>query len=298
MIGVRRAYPRELVAALREGRPHVFGAGTGRLEPFGLTPAERSAPGAAVGALADPDSRVRTGRRQRARRPGSPAARERCSLPAVTTTPTCARPRSLARRGTPEALPVDPGIWQTTRSIGAPAVRHATASIGLQTGLARPIDAALMEDADPFVRVSAAGALIAADGDPGARSRSIDSPAARTSGAGRRVRIADALGSRDPSLAARGPGADRPRRRGPSRGRPCATEARPPRALDAVRRALVDDQPSCEKLPRRLGTLGEPALGPVVDSLSPTERRAGRSRRWNSCRSMAVRTVHSFASRW
>ena len=59
MIGVRRAYPRELVRALREGRPHVFDTDPVGMEPFGLRLSDRSALTAAVEALADPDPRVR-----------------------------------------------------------------------------------------------------------------------------------------------------------------------------------------------------------------------------------------------
>jgi HEAT repeat protein len=59
MIRVRRAYAAELVAALREGRPHVFGAGPGAAEPFGLARADRAAAAVAVGAMTDPEAGVR-----------------------------------------------------------------------------------------------------------------------------------------------------------------------------------------------------------------------------------------------
>ena len=59
MLGVRRAYPRELVKALREGRPHVFDAAPVGAEPFGLTRADHSTLVAARDALADPEPRVR-----------------------------------------------------------------------------------------------------------------------------------------------------------------------------------------------------------------------------------------------
>ena len=107
MIGVRRAYPRELVAALREGRPHVFDAAPAGSEPFGVSPAERTALVAADGALADPDPRVRR-----------VAAHVLGDLdPAAARDPllTCLRDddgevraiaiASLAAGGTPEALP-------------------------------------------------------------------------------------------------------------------------------------------------------------------------------------------------
>jgi HEAT repeat protein len=56
---VREAYASELVVALREGRPHVFGATPGAGEPFGLARADRAAAAVAVGAMRDPDVGVR-----------------------------------------------------------------------------------------------------------------------------------------------------------------------------------------------------------------------------------------------
>jgi hypothetical protein len=59
MARVRRAYASELVVALREGRPHVFGGAPGVGEPFGLARADRAAASVAIGAMADPDVGVR-----------------------------------------------------------------------------------------------------------------------------------------------------------------------------------------------------------------------------------------------
>jgi HEAT repeat protein len=59
MSRVRRAYASELVVALREGRPHVFGGTPGAGEPFGLVRADRAAAAVAVGAMTDPDVGVR-----------------------------------------------------------------------------------------------------------------------------------------------------------------------------------------------------------------------------------------------
>ena len=59
MSRVRRAYAAELVVALREGRPHVFGGTPGAGEPFGLARADAAAASVAVGALTDPDAGVR-----------------------------------------------------------------------------------------------------------------------------------------------------------------------------------------------------------------------------------------------
>jgi Cyclic nucleotide-binding domain/HEAT repeats/TLC ATP/ADP transporter len=56
---VRRAYASELVLALREGRPQVFGGTPGAGEPFGLVRADRAAVSTVIGAMADPDVGVR-----------------------------------------------------------------------------------------------------------------------------------------------------------------------------------------------------------------------------------------------
>ncbi len=56
---VRRAYAEELVVALREGRPNVFGGAPGANEPFGSVRADRAAAEVAVAAMADPDVGVR-----------------------------------------------------------------------------------------------------------------------------------------------------------------------------------------------------------------------------------------------
>ncbi|HVF06985.1 MAG TPA: Npt1/Npt2 family nucleotide transporter [Actinomycetota bacterium] len=59
MIGVRRAYPIELVRALREGRPKVFDPDPVASEPFALHRSDRAAMTAAVEGLASADPRVR-----------------------------------------------------------------------------------------------------------------------------------------------------------------------------------------------------------------------------------------------
>jgi HEAT repeat protein len=59
MTRVRRAYAAELVLALREGRPHVFGGVPGAGEPFGLIRADRAAAAVAVEAMSDADVGVR-----------------------------------------------------------------------------------------------------------------------------------------------------------------------------------------------------------------------------------------------
>ena len=59
MSRVRNAYAAELVVALQEGRPHVFGGTPGAGEPFGLARADLAAASVAVGGMTDPDVGVR-----------------------------------------------------------------------------------------------------------------------------------------------------------------------------------------------------------------------------------------------
>jgi HEAT repeat protein len=59
MSRVRRAYAAELVVALREGRPHVFGGAPDAAEPFGLVRADGAAAAVAIDAMSDPDVGMR-----------------------------------------------------------------------------------------------------------------------------------------------------------------------------------------------------------------------------------------------
>jgi HEAT repeat protein len=59
MLRVRRAYVDELVVALREGRPEVFGSGPNAAEPFGVVAADRAALSVATTSMIDPDPGVR-----------------------------------------------------------------------------------------------------------------------------------------------------------------------------------------------------------------------------------------------
>jgi HEAT repeat protein len=59
MARVRQAYSRELVLALREGRPNVFAAGPHGEEPFDLGRGDSAAVSVAIQGLSDPDRHVR-----------------------------------------------------------------------------------------------------------------------------------------------------------------------------------------------------------------------------------------------
>ena len=113
MIRVRRAYAAELVAALREGRPHVFGAGPGAGEPFGLARADRAAAAVAIGAMTDPDAGVRRVAAELLGGFETPGA-----VPALIARRARRRSRGPGD-GAPLARP-DPGVRRLGRGPGTP----------------------------------------------------------------------------------------------------------------------------------------------------------------------------------
>lgn len=168
MARVRRAYASELVVALREGRPQVFGGTPGAGEPFGLARADRAAAAVAVGAMIDPDVGTR---RVAAEILGDLDAPE--AIPALIHGVRDEDPevratalRSLARSEAfaasdeiPELLtdPVPEVRLAALEALGALRADHARAR-------------ALLTDADGLVRARAAGILLADGEDPEAEA--------------------------------------------------------------------------------------------------------------------------------
>ena len=277
MIGVRRAYPRELVAALREGRPHVFDAAPAGSEPFGVTPAERTALLAADGALADPDPRVRR-----------VAAHVLGDLdPAAARDPLLACLRdddgevraiaigSLAAGGTPEALPTIVALLDDPDASVRRAVAAASASIDPRPDIVTSAIHRMLEDPDPVVR-SRAAAVLAAEGDAGARSVLVElagseAEADRVAAFGAMhglpvpaLTVVAEAGLSDPVPAVRAEAAG------------ALARLDPAHALAPLIAALADEQPVVrEGAAAGLGLLGDAALGPVIDSLASPDRRDG-----------------------
>ena len=277
MIGVRRAYPRELVAALREGRPHVFDAAPVGSEPFGVTPAERSALLAADGALADPDPRVR---RVAAHVLGDldPAAARDPLLACLRDEDAEVRATaiaSLAAGGTSEALPSIVSLLDDPDASVRRAVVTATASFGPTADLATSTIHRMLEDPDPVVR-SRAAAVLAGEGDSGARSLLVE----LAGSVAERDRVA-AFGAMHglpvPALAAvaeAGLSDPVPAVRAEAAGALATLD--PAYALAPLVAALADEQPVVrEAAAGGLGLLGEAALEPVIDSLALPDRRDG-----------------------
>ena len=164
MIGVRRAYPRELVRALREGRPSVFGAsapnaGAALTSMVGDAAAVR----AATEALVDPDPRVRRVAAAVLGELDAPSGAEalRSALRDADGGVRAEAVAALAIGGVAidavAALASDP----------EPRVRAAVArAAGLDPAPGGTVAAALLDDPEPAVRAHAAASTIRAGADP------------------------------------------------------------------------------------------------------------------------------------
>ena len=278
MIGVRRAYPRELVRALREGRPHVFDADPVGAGPFGLRRPDRSAMAAAVTALDDPDPRVR---RVSAHVLGD-------MDPDAATEPllTCLRDddadvrataiASLVRGGSPTALPAiverasdsDAGVrLATVDAIGALAADDAVSERALGP---------LLDDAEPAVRARAAAALVRLGASPTGAATLAELAADPDEGV--RVAAFQAMqGFEAPQLyevAYEGLSDAAPAGRAEAAHAVAALDPR--RALNPLIEALADDHPLVrDAVAEALGVIGLAAAGSVVASLTSPSRWEG-----------------------
>ena len=167
MSRVRRAYAAELVVALREGRPHVFGASPGAGEPFGLTRADRAAASVVVDAMTDPDVGMRRVAAELLGELETPDA-----IPALIRAVRDADPevratalRSLAGAQAFEASDAVPeGLTDTSPEVRLAAL-EALDVLRADRSRART----LLVDPDGLVRARAAGILLtdaASDGSP------------------------------------------------------------------------------------------------------------------------------------
>ena len=284
MVGVRRAYPRELVRALREGRPSVFGAdpasvpGALGAEPFGLVRADASALEVAVGALADRDARVRRVAATVLGNLDAPAATS-ALVEALRDDDDDVRAdavRSLARSDAHLTLAdilrlvVDP----------APAVRLATVqairSLGIEREAASHAVGPLLHDGDAFVRVSAVATVVELDGHPAGMASLVElassgDPMVRAAA----FREMGTLGTNvPPDVVLAGLGDPAPvARAAAARAMPSVD---PGRAIEALVAATGDDHGSvraaaCEGLE----AMGESAVDPLIAALDDPRLRSG-----------------------
>ena len=284
MVGVRRAYPRELVQALREGRPSVFGAGasSGRgtvvAEPFGLVRADASAVEVAVGALADRDARVRRVAAMVLGDLDAPAATsgllgalhdddDDVRADAVRS---LARSQALLTLADIMRLVVDPA--PTVRLAAVQAIR----SLGIQREAASHAVGPLMHDRDPSVRVSAVATLVEIDGHPAAMASLVelaaDGDAAVRAAAFRELGRSDSETSADVVLA----GLDDPAPEARAAAARALASLDPGRAVDALVAATADEHElvrmaACDGLE----AIGEPAVDPLVAALDDARLRVG-----------------------
>ena len=173
MLGVRRAYPLELVRALREGRPSVFGAASAvGAEPFGLARSDASALEVATAALEDADAHVR---RVAAAVLGEldSARAEEPLLAALADDDAGVRAAAVGSLGSGATATAMPHILE--RSVDPDAhvrlmVVDAIGALGMQAEAASHAVGPLMHDGDPFVRMAAAAQLVRLTGDRYAES--------------------------------------------------------------------------------------------------------------------------------
>jgi hypothetical protein len=284
MVGVRRAYPRELVRALREGRPSVFGAdapgvpGALATEPFGLVRADASALEVAVGALADRDARVRRVAATVLGDLDAPAATS-ALIEALHDDDDDVRAdavRSLVRSGANLALAdilrlvVDP----------TPSVRLATVqairALGIEREAASHAVGPLMHDRDAFVRVSALAALVEIDDHPAAMASLVDLAAADEP----MVRAAafrelGTLGTNAPADVVLS-GLDDPVPVARAAAARALASVDASRAVVALVAATGDDHGSVRAAAcDGLETIGEPAVDPLIAALDDPRLRSG-----------------------
>src|SRR5919106_4080587 len=167
MLGAWCAYPRELVRALREGRPSVFDAEATGAAPFASRAPDRSAMGVAISALRDHDPGVRRVAAYLLRDAGSSEATG-ALVGALRDDDAEVRAnavRSLAGAGDQAARAVllrlsdpDPGVRLAALDAVATAERRGSDAV---PDAIRP----LLRDDDPRVSARASGVLVARTGD-------------------------------------------------------------------------------------------------------------------------------------
>ena len=264
MVQVRRAYPKELVQALREGRPHVFDAAPAAQAPFGPVRTDPAALEAATGGLADPEPGVRRVAAHVLGDLEAPAVHAALLAALHDADPDVRATAidSLARSGVGATAPAEEATLDALRQVlrdPAPAPRARAAALLLgHGGIGQGEDG---------------------DGDGGDRdAEAVLVEMAQAPDVEARVEALRVVGG---LRGAPWPGVVRARIRDPE----VEVRARALRALAAVEpagavavlvEALADERPVIrEAAADGLGVIGAPALAPVITSLSSPARRRG-----------------------
>ncbi len=277
MVRVRRAYAAELIRAVREGRPHVFGAAPAGTDPFGLAGADGAAVAVLAAALSETDAPVR---RLAAEILGEIDAPKGAAALVVALGDAEADVRataaiSLARTHAPSGAAHVAELLSDPH----PDVRLAAVeAVGLlaegesREGWIRPV----LEDRDPRVRATAAQVLLEGGSDADAeRLLSVLAAAAdpqtraaafRALGYSRAPGSFDlaAAGLLDPAVSVR------------SEASRTVAAIDPERAVPILIPVLADDDVAVRgAVAEALGGIGPTALGAVVGSLFVPDRREG-----------------------
>lgn len=180
MARVRREYPRELVLALREGRPNVFGAGPIGQEPFDLGRGDAAAASVAIEGLSDADPPVR---RMAAfvlgdlRAPEATSALVR-ALKDENTDVKATALRSLGRTGDSRVMPeISERVSDPVPEVRMAAL-DALSSLGVEgEGVTRTVHP-LLRDPRPDVRARGAAFLLEHGHKPDAEAALVEMAAA------------------------------------------------------------------------------------------------------------------------
>jgi HEAT repeat protein len=279
MAKVRRAYAHELVVALREGRPNVFGVGPGAQEPFDLGRLDSAAVSVAIDGLSDPDAHVR---RLAADILGNlePTSARVVLVAALRDEDTEVRTaalRSLARAGTPADILVISRRLSDPQPEVRVAALDALSSLGSSAESVSRRASPLLQDPDPVVRAQAASLLLDSGPDVGAELLLLDMAAA-TQPADTRVAAFRALavsksptaygivgaGLHDPSPAVRAVAAH------------ALAAIDPEAAIEPLIDSLADPNASVrEAVAEALGAIGHDAVARILPSLFDPASQAG-----------------------
>jgi HEAT repeat protein len=278
MARVRRAYSHELVLALREGRPSVFGSGPSGEVPFDLGRSDAAAVSVAIEGLTDPDLRTR---RLAAHILGDLGAAEAGSalvraLDDEDPEVRAAALRSLGRAGETRAL------LEISERLSDPAFEVRLAAldalglVGAEGEAATRTVRRLLEDLNPLVRARAAMFLLGRAPDADAEAALVDMAAASESDV-RAAAFRGLAASRSPSGYERAlSGLDDPAPSVRAEAVRALAAIDPGAALEPLGEAMADHNPAVrDAVAEALAAIGPTAVPRVVSCLFEPDRQLG-----------------------